>query len=77
LTNGETDRKDADGTRELVAELAQLRDLDRLRNAHPPGTPEHDAESKAVEALSQRVMNHFRDDRWRQPRRDGTPDPKG
>jgi hypothetical protein len=63
-------------TRDLLAELAELRDLDRTRNAQPPGSAEHEAASAAVDALSKRVMNRSRDVQPDRVRGEARPSPQ-
>ena len=45
----------------LLAELARLRELDRRRHAHKPGTAADAAAIAEVEAQNRRVMDRFRD----------------
>jgi hypothetical protein len=47
--------------RQLLKELDELRELDRQRNAHAPGSAAHDAASVEVDLRSRRLMNRFRD----------------
>jgi hypothetical protein len=47
--------------RQLLKELDELRELDRQRNAHAPGSAAHDAASLEVDLRSRRLMNRFRD----------------
>ncbi len=47
--------------RELLAELDALRELDRRRQGHVPGTPAFEAASLEVDARANRVMDRFRD----------------
>jgi len=46
---------------ELLKELAELRELDRRRHAHAPGSPGRDAASTELDARSRRLMDRFRD----------------
>ena len=46
---------------ELLKELAELRELDRRRHAHAPGSPDRDAASTELDARSRRLMDRFRD----------------
>jgi hypothetical protein len=45
----------------LLRELDELRELDRLRNAHAPGSAAHDAATLEVDTRSRRLMDRFRD----------------
>ena len=45
----------------LIRELNELKELDRLRNAHAPGSAAHDAATLEVDLRSQRLMDRFRD----------------
>jgi hypothetical protein len=58
-----TENIDKDRVRvdELLRELDELRELDRRRHAHAPGSPAHDAASSEVDSRSRRLMNRFRD----------------
>ena len=49
------------GIEDLLRELADLRELDRRRNAHAPGSAAHDAATLEVDLRTQRVMDRFRD----------------
>jgi hypothetical protein len=51
---------------ELLEELAQLRELDRRRQAHVPGSAAYDAATLEVDLRSRRLMDRFRD--LKQPR---------
>lgn len=55
--------KGRDGTSidELLEELAELRELDRRRNAHAPGSSAHESVSREVESRTRRLMDRFRD----------------
>jgi hypothetical protein len=46
---------------ELLQELDELRELDRRRNAHAPGSAAHDAATLEVDLRTRRVMDRFRD----------------
>ena len=59
---------------ELLRELAELRELDRRRNAHAPGSAAHDAAMLEVDLRSRRLMDRFRD---LKERRTGAPSPPG
>ena len=54
----------------LIRELNELKELDRLRNAHAPGSAAHDAATLEVDLRSQRLMDRFRD---LKERRNGDP----
>ena len=45
----------------LIRELNELKELDRLRNAHAPGSAAHDAATLEVDLRSRRLMDRFRD----------------
>jgi hypothetical protein len=45
----------------LLNELAELRELDRERQAHAPGSPAYDAASEEVDARSRTLMDRFRE----------------
>jgi hypothetical protein len=46
---------------ELLDALTELRELDRRRNAHAPGSPAHDRVSRDLEDRTRRLMDRFRD----------------
>ena len=46
---------------ELLRELEELRELDQRRNAHAPGSADHDAATLEVDLRSRRLMDRFRD----------------
>jgi hypothetical protein len=50
-----------DAFEELLRELDELKELDRLRNAHAPGSAAHDAATLEVDLRSRRLMDRFRD----------------
>jgi hypothetical protein len=54
---------------ELLKELDELRELDRRRHAHAPGSPDHDAASDELDTRTRRLMDRFRDLRRRETRR--------
>jgi hypothetical protein len=60
LTDKEQGR-DAIVIEQLLHELDELRELDRLRNAHAPGSAAHDAATLEVDLRSRRLMDRFRD----------------
>ena len=45
----------------LLKQLAELRELDRRRLAHAPGSAAHDAATLEVDLRSRRLMDAFRD----------------
>jgi hypothetical protein len=51
---------------QLLRELDELRELDRRRNAHAPGSAAHDAATLEVDLRSRRLMDRFRDLKERQ-----------
>ena len=73
LPDGEYKSRDGIVTEDLLRELAELRELDRRRNAHAPGSAAHDAATLEVDLRTRRVMDRFRDlkdRRSRQPAQD-------
>jgi hypothetical protein len=46
---------------DLLRELAELRELDRQRHTHAPGTAAHDAANLEVDLRSRRLFDRFRD----------------
>ena len=65
LAHEEYAGRDAFVIDELLRELAELRELDRRRNVHAPGSPAHDAATLEVDLRSRRLMDRFRDLRER------------
>ena len=65
-TNGSGD---SNAISELLEELAQLRELDRLRRAHVPGSAAYDVATLEVDLRSRRLMDRFRDLKRRRDRR--------
>lgn len=61
--------RDARAISELLEELAELRELDRLRQAHVPGSAAYDAATLEVDLRSRRLMDRFRDLKQRRDRR--------
>jgi hypothetical protein len=61
LTDKDHKGRDAIAIDQLLHELAELRELDRLRNAHAPGSADHDAATLEVDLRSRRLMDRFRD----------------
>ena len=73
MPDGEHKGREAITIDDLLRELAELRELDRRRNAHAPGSAAHDAASVEVDLRTRRVMDRFRDlkdRRLREPMRD-------
>ena len=61
LTNRNSGGGDTNAISELLEELAELRELDRLRQAHVPGSAAYDAATLEVDLRSRRLMDRFRD----------------
>jgi hypothetical protein len=61
LSHEEYAGRDAFVIDELLRELAELRELDRRRNIHAPGSPARDAATLEVDLRSRRLMDRFRD----------------
>ena len=61
LDDREHKGRDAIVIDELLRELDELRELDRRRNAHAPGSAAHDAATLEVDLRTRRVMDKFRD----------------
>ena len=61
LSHEEYAGRDAFVIDELLRELAELRELDRRRNVHAPGSPARDAATLEVDLRSRRLMDRFRD----------------
>lgn len=57
----ESQGRDTDSIDQLLNELAELRELDRLRQALAPGSAAHDAATLEVDLRSRRLMDAFRD----------------
>jgi hypothetical protein len=57
----ENEGRDTKAIDELLKELSELRELDRRRQAHAPGSVAHDAASLEVDLRSRRLMDRFRD----------------
>jgi len=73
LPDGEHKGREAIVIEDLLRELADLRELDRRRNAHAPGSAAHDEVTLEVDRRTRRVMDRFRDlkdRRLREPARD-------
>jgi hypothetical protein len=69
LANRTNGSGDTNAISELLEELAQLRELDRLRQAHVPGSAAYDAATLEVDLRSRRLMDRFRDLKRRRDRR--------
>jgi hypothetical protein len=69
LTNRKNGSRDTNAISELLDELAELRELDRLRQAHVPGSAAYDAATLEVDLRSRRLMDRFRDLKQRRDRR--------
>ncbi len=54
---------------ELLKELDELRELERRRHAHAPGSPDHERATTELETRTRRLMDRFRDMRRREIRR--------
>ena len=65
MTDKEREGRDSIVIDELLRELEELRELDRRRNAHAPGSVAHDAAMLEVDLRSRRLMDRFRDFRER------------
>jgi len=61
LNDKEQTGRDAIVIEELLRELDELRELDRRRNAHAPGSAAHDAATLEVDLRTRRLMDRFRD----------------
>lgn len=53
--------RDGPSIDELLEELAELRELDRRRHAHAPGSPAHATATRELEQRTRRLMDRFRD----------------
>jgi hypothetical protein len=61
LADQENEGRDPNAIAELLKQLAELRELDRRRQAHAPGSAAHDAATLEVDLRSRRLMDAFRD----------------
>jgi hypothetical protein len=68
LTRSEHKGRDAIVIEQLLRELDELRELDRRRNAHAPGSAARDAATLEVDLRSRRLMDRFRDFQERRAR---------
>ena len=64
----ENEGRDTKAINDLLKELAELRELDRRRQAHAPGSAAYDAASLDVDLRSRRLMDRFRDLKQRRER---------
>jgi hypothetical protein len=69
LTNRKSGSRDTNAISDLLEELAELRELDRLRQAHVPGSAAYDVATLEVDLRSRRLMDRFRDLKQRRDRR--------
>jgi len=60
LTDKEREGRDSIVIDELLRELEELRELDRRRNAHAPGSTAHDAAMLEVDLRGRRVVERLR-----------------
>jgi hypothetical protein len=65
LTNERVEERDGAAVRDLLKDLANLRELDRRLAVLTPGSDAYDAATAACDALSTHVMDRFRDERAR------------
>ena len=65
----ESQGRDANLIDRLLKQLAELRELDRRRQAHAPGSVAHDAATLEVDLRSRRLMDAFRDLQRRRTKR--------
>ena len=68
LADQENEDRDPQAIAELLKQLAELRELDRRRQAHAPGSAAHDRATLEVDLRSRRLMDAFRDLEGRQGR---------
>ena len=61
LSDEEHEGRDSVAIEQLLRELDELRELDRRRSAHAPGSAAHDAATLEVDLRSRRLMDRFRD----------------
>jgi hypothetical protein len=69
LAKQENEGRDTKAISDLLEELAELRELDRRRQVHAPGSVAYDAASLEVDLRSRRLMDRFRDLKDRRDRR--------
>ena len=68
---------DASAISELLKELAELRELDRRRQVHAPGSVAYDAATLEVDLRGRRLMDRFRDFEQRRAGKRAGPDIEG
>jgi hypothetical protein len=69
LTNRKNGSRVTNAISDLLEALAELRELDRRRRAHVPGSAAYDAATLEVDLRSRRLMDRFRDLKRRRDRR--------
>jgi hypothetical protein len=78
LASKEHRDRDTEAIDELLKELAELRELDRRRQAHAPGSPGHDAATLEADLRGRRLMDRFRDfEQDRRPTSSAAPELEG
>ena len=77
LAHEEHRGRDAAAIEELLKELSELRELDRRRQAHPPGSAAFDAATLEVDLRGRRLMDRFRDLEQRRAGSMDSPDIEG
>jgi hypothetical protein len=70
LASREQEGRDTSAIDDLLKELAELRELDRRRQAHAPGSADHDRATQEVDLRGRRLMDRFRDFEHRRTRVD-------
>jgi hypothetical protein len=61
VTKQENEDRNTRAIDDLLRELADLRELDRQRHTHAPGSAAHDVASLEVDLRSRRLFDRFRD----------------
>ena len=61
VATNERGGSDGNTAARLLKELAELRELDRRRQAQAPGSPDHEAATVEVDRRNNRLMDWFRD----------------
>ena len=69
MTSRKSGGSDRNAISNLLEALAELRELDRRRRAHVPGSAAYDAATLEVDLRSRRLMDRFRDLKQRRDRR--------
>ena len=59
--------RDGPSIDELLEELTELRELDRQRHTHAPGSQDHQAVTTELELRTRRLMDRFRDLKFGSP----------